>query len=514
MNEGLHAHRPRGFPAAVQVAALVYLAFLLQLSLVPFDFRLALEASAWWPGRWAHAPAPDMASNVVLYVPAGVLLQLLLGRRFATGIAAAIAAVLLAGALSLGLETLQLFSPSRVSSPVDVLCNGIGAAVGATLSWSCSWLIPGWIRRTLDTYRRRPRLAVMQLYITALALFATVPFLFTADLGRLRHALASAELRPFARDAAWIERAAEAQQAGDSYAYAIACQQREQQWSKWAAEVASFALLALLVFGVLRGDYGFRLVPAALLTWWCGLLLAIGLSAAQLFVLTRGFAVTDLLMRGAGLTVMSALLPLTGAKAGDHTLPPALSRQVAGWGAAATLIFIVYNGVVPGQFAPPPSVEAVVQSPGFSPFTAYFEARFDRMAMDLLGKLLAYAVLGFALAGANGARSSARLTVRATGVALVVSAVIEVVQVFLRARVPSLTDVIIAGAGAFLGVAICVQLRRLVLPGKAKSPATRRGEPPAYWSPADQAISTLTQPQAGAPHEPGSRPAQRPTQSR
>lgn len=72
----------------------------------------------------------DIVFNVVAYLPMGTLGCLYL-RQQGDGSRAIVKAVGLAAAFSLLMEVAQLFVPNRVSSIVDVACNGAGAALGA-----------------------------------------------------------------------------------------------------------------------------------------------------------------------------------------------------------------------------------------------------------------------------------------------------------------------------------------------------------------------------------------------
>jgi VanZ family protein len=89
--------------------------------------------AAAWPRYYTGF---DLAANILAYVPLGFLLVPALQARL--GIAAAALLAALAGAgLSLGLETLQNFLPSRVPSNIDLACNSIGAMIGAAagMNW-------------------------------------------------------------------------------------------------------------------------------------------------------------------------------------------------------------------------------------------------------------------------------------------------------------------------------------------------------------------------------------------
>jgi VanZ family protein len=81
---------------------------------------------------YAEAVARDVATNVALFLPAG----LLAGRAFGAS-AAALAVIVVSGSVvSLGIETAQhLFMPWRYSSWIDVVSNTAGTAVGAGTAW-------------------------------------------------------------------------------------------------------------------------------------------------------------------------------------------------------------------------------------------------------------------------------------------------------------------------------------------------------------------------------------------
>lgn len=92
-----------------------------------FDF-----ATAPWPRWWT---AFDVATNVLAYLPLGVLLAIAIARALRIRASrAAPVAVVLAAALSFGFESAQGLLPSRVPSQLDVATNAAGAAVGAALA--------------------------------------------------------------------------------------------------------------------------------------------------------------------------------------------------------------------------------------------------------------------------------------------------------------------------------------------------------------------------------------------
>lgn len=93
-----------------------------------------------WPRYWS---AFDAGINVLGYIPLGVLLSFSLhphvSRRWSW-----LLALVLGCALSLAMESVQYFIPSRVTSLLDLLTNSLGVLIGATLGVS---LIPAFLER-------------------------------------------------------------------------------------------------------------------------------------------------------------------------------------------------------------------------------------------------------------------------------------------------------------------------------------------------------------------------------
>lgn len=113
--------------------ALAYTLVIAYASLQPMvGWRLpAGDMFAFVTAPWPHyVTLGDLAINTAAYVPLGFLLAIALsGRRSVP--AAVLYAALLGALLSLLMETLQMFSPQRISSNLDLLTNGAGALVGA-----------------------------------------------------------------------------------------------------------------------------------------------------------------------------------------------------------------------------------------------------------------------------------------------------------------------------------------------------------------------------------------------
>jgi VanZ family protein len=122
-------------------------AFTLYGSLVPFEFRArdwgeATDSFLWaMQERWWFESRSDAIANVMLGVPLGFGL---LGfvRRGSPGLAGDLVAAVCTLPVCVGfagfVEFAQLFVPERTCSGSDVLCQGVGAAIGMA-----AWMIAG-----------------------------------------------------------------------------------------------------------------------------------------------------------------------------------------------------------------------------------------------------------------------------------------------------------------------------------------------------------------------------------
>ncbi len=123
--------KPRASLAAY--LALAYTLVIVYASVQPFTgWRMPPpEVFAFLTAPWPrYITIGDIALNVAAYLPLGAMLFVMLRPPLAAAFAL-ILATLLGALLSLALESVQMFLPTRIASNVDLLSNSLGAALGA-----------------------------------------------------------------------------------------------------------------------------------------------------------------------------------------------------------------------------------------------------------------------------------------------------------------------------------------------------------------------------------------------
>ncbi len=446
----------------IEVLTLLYTLFLLQLTLVPFDFSgmKGLESSGrLFAETFDDISTPNLVANITLFVVFGLLVHwCMMRRRLGVPFSAAIT-VGLAAALSLIVEWFQSYSAQRVSSAIDFACNIFGGSIGVIFSTVYRFTLPRWLGRLVSTFEQRPRVALTQCYVFLLLVFAASPFTYSVDLNWAKHCQEIATVVPFAEDTALSREAEAAMRSGNHYDYVLTAYTRQRLWSSWLAEAASFVVLAWGLYTLFRDDYLFSRWSCVSLVFWLGIPLAVILSGIQLFNVVRGFHSTDILFRVFGLTLGVVLRYVYGLVRSDQPKENALHyRWVARVGCAAVFLFIVFNGLLPWL---PTNVQSFRDwgkgETEWLPFYAYFNGRFHLMLADMLSKGVSFAILGslaiFAMPGLACKPLRGRIGLLALA-GMCIAIPMEIIQYYKPVRVTSLTDVILAGIGAGTGVAL------------------------------------------------------------
>ena len=191
---------PRQRTFLPHILAILYGLAIAYASLQPFAPWIQPPAGTpFWP--WAPWPAKwirfDVIANVLAYVPFGIFVALMPQRAsplLRIGVAAAAGVT-----LSFGMETLQMFLPSRSASVIDLLANACGALAGGSIGGTLvrAQRVRQWLSATRERAFISGRLgdvgiAMLALWLTAqtnpgIALFAVN---FESGLGPAAAAIA------------------------------------------------------------------------------------------------------------------------------------------------------------------------------------------------------------------------------------------------------------------------------------------------------------------------------------
>ena len=185
-------------PTTAWPLALALVCLVVYASLYPFSGWRDQGIS---PLHFLNEPLPkywtgfDVGVNLLGYAPLGFLLALsaLRSRRVSWAVSVAVLSAFL---LSLTMESLQSYLPTRVSSNVDLALNTVGAWLGACCAWALERF--GLIRRWSDVRARwfssdaRGALVLLLLWPPALLFPAAVPMGLGQVFERLESALADA----------------------------------------------------------------------------------------------------------------------------------------------------------------------------------------------------------------------------------------------------------------------------------------------------------------------------------
>lgn len=129
------AHRPVPDPRLLARLALAHVALLFYGTMYPWRGWRWTDAPPWAflfrPEVHRHSSA-DLWVNLVMFMPLGLLVALALSVRRRPGFAL-LSGILLCTALSLLVESLQTYLPTRVSSRTDWQMNTLGGALGAAI---------------------------------------------------------------------------------------------------------------------------------------------------------------------------------------------------------------------------------------------------------------------------------------------------------------------------------------------------------------------------------------------
>lgn len=444
--------RARRMRLALFLTAGVYLFFVIYGSLVPFDFRWVPPAEAW--ARFRSIPylkldigsRADWIANILLFIPLSFLWLGALAPRGRAGARALTSGFVWIAcvALSVGIEYAQVYVPPRTVSLNDVVAEMLGAGTGIAAWWVAGERALAALGRW-RALRGETGLAEWLLwpYLLLLAAYNLLPLDLTLSLYNL----------------------GEKWKAGRIVLLPFASPVTDPLQRVYGPAVEALLWLALAALWILSGRGG------PLVAWCVTVLVATGIAVAQIFVYSRVSDVTSLLSAAAGAAAgvwLAARLPhrLRGAAApgaAEGRAAASGGSPLLGRGALLGLVACVGWSLIllvaswyPFDFQIDPATShARLHLLKAVPFLTHDSGMEHPVLTEVLHKAVSFAPLGASLAIAcAGVRGRLARSVCAAGsLALVACAAvgIELGQVFLPSRFPSLTDAAIEWFGGALG---------------------------------------------------------------
>jgi len=416
-----------------------YCLFILYGSFIPFRFSddpefVRSQFVRFFAPPYDHGvrrfSLPDVVSNVLLFVPFGLLwvggeFSLRLQSRFWR---AAFTTGLLGLLSGLVIESGQMFSPGRIASILDALCNGIGSATGAAAGYLLFRAFRGSFGLILlQLLRERPSLVLLAMLLIVSMADAYYPFDVTLDVSTVWQNVKNTRLIPFVgMRRFWLDLLVE-----KTLLYAA----------------IGYLALRNLPAGTARNPK---------LAWLACSTIALIIEAGKLFC------------AGRSPNIDSVLFSSLGALVGVVLVPPLATTGIARRHAREILVILVLCIVAYVELSPFDWIRAADEIPlriakiEWLPFSSYYSAEPQAALFDLAKKLLLLGSLGFLIAQGSRNRSPGRREALAAGAGLLVGLILEAGQIGLESRNPSLTDVLLFGRAAWAGAVAFERYRRIV----------------------------------------------------
>jgi VanZ family protein len=387
----------------------------------------------------------------------------------------ALAVALSCAALAVGLEFAQIYFPPRTVSLNDIVMESAGAAAGVLAWLAAGQSITDWARRVGNT-TSEASLAnrVLPAYLAGLLVVQLMPFDFIGPAG---------VAAKFAEDKAVYDKAARLQAEG-RYAEALEVARQAKvrlvpfaglyhteahDLLHTALNIAAFAPLGLLRALGVRRRFAGRRPP---LPWVAILAVPAGIEVLQLFVYSRYFDATDVLTGAAGVWAGWRLGRAWRRRLhtpGPAAAPPGrfvTAALLLAWAAVVACSFWQPFDFTtdPTKFVNEPDELPVhgLRRMTFAPFVDYYWGNKYNALVNFEQKALAFVPLGVILAWRQREVFRRGAATRVVVTAVVLAAVLEAGRYFLPEHGPSVTDVLIAAAGAWLGFRLTQKVRAVM----------------------------------------------------
>ena len=418
---------------------LFYFLFILYGSFIPFRFSddpefVRSQFVRFFTPPYDHGARrfslPDVVSNVLLFVPFGFLW---VGGEFSLRMQSRFWRVAFTGGVlgllsGLMIESGQMFSPGRIASILDALCNGIGSATGAAAGFLLFRAFRGGFGSILlQLLRQRPSIVLLALLLLASVADAYYPFDVTLDVSAVWHNLKNSRLIPFAGGLRrfWLD--------------------------LFVEKILLFAAIGYLALQNLPNG----IAPNRRLAWAACSVIVMLIEVGKLFFVGRVPNLDNV--------VLSSL----GALVGVLLIPPLAATPFARRHARRILVILILCIIAYVELAPFDWIRSADQIPfriatiEWLPFSSYYGAEPQAALFDLAKKLFLLGPLGFLIAAGNRDGSPRKRQALAATAGLLVGLILEAGQIGLQSRNPSLTDVLLFGGAAWAGAVVFERYRRI-----------------------------------------------------
>jgi VanZ family protein len=423
---------------ALRYLFLAYCLFIVYGCFIPFHFNLDPNFVRWrWNvfmiqplrGNLPRVSLSDAVSNVLLYVPFGMLCVRLVISKTARRRAVLPVLLTMGYGLAFGtiIESGQTFSPWRSASVLDIFFNATGALIGAVSGLFWSRKVEGSVQTSfVEILRKRPSLLVLGYLLLGVLVDSFYPLAVTLDRSALLQHVKLSHWVPFSEGF------------------------HTHQLKLLAGKGVIFAVISYIVSINLTLR---SFLSRGLLAWLvCGAL-ALSIEIGKLFFLGRSFDSENVIIRS------------FGALAGILILPPLVRsvRQIHQQKVCflVALCFLLYFELSPFDWITPGEVSMQLARVEWLPFRSYYFAEPLRVLFDLQQKVYFCMPLGFTMMASRWAQRAAMPRMRALFACIGVAVGLEALQILVRSRFPSTTDVIIFSASAWAGIVLFESLQSI-----------------------------------------------------
>jgi glycopeptide antibiotics resistance protein len=426
-------------------------------SLVPLQFQSidlvdALDRFRNMPPLWfGLGTRADWVANILLFIPLTFLWMgaLSCDRPPAARFAAALLIVPAAAAMAVALEFTQIWFPGRTVSRNDIVAEILGALVGAVAWLALGARVIRWLRQSAAGRDSRSRhVWLLELYLIGLITYSVIPLDLTISVTELYHKFqrGGVVVIPF------------------SYGYRSASSVLYQFFADTAQFVPVGAWVALTQRKRLRARS--PILAAAI----GGGMIAALIEFAQLLVMSRFTDTTDVVLGTAGAGFGGWLAARYASTSGDPQFAPAdpsaVSRRSLSWLAVigGYSVFLLAGFLFPFEFTYDRAlIGSRLESFFRVPFYAlYLGTEFNAITQVLI-RMLLFAPLGalWAAVAVRGASRGTRHIIHALALAHSVglALTIEAIQIAMPSKVADLTEVIVCGTAAAMGLYVTVRLQ-------------------------------------------------------